>query len=94
VDAAVGAVKAIYARNIYPDMNIVWGTYPSHLGHTDSPGCFRCHDGNHSSADGKTISNDCSTCHEMPAVQEKDPKILADLGLKAPAQAASAPESK
>ena len=82
VDAAVEAVKAIYARNIYPDMNVAWGTYPSHLGHTDSPGCFRCHDGNHTSSDGRTIPNDCSTCHEMPAVQEKDPKILADLGLK------------
>jgi hypothetical protein len=82
IDAAVAAVQAIYARNIYPDMKITWGTYPSHLGHTDSPGCFRCHDGNHTSADGRTISNDCATCHEMPAVDEKDPKVLSDLGVK------------
>lgn len=81
VESAITAVQAIYARNIFPDMKITWGTYPSNLGHTDSPGCFRCHDGNHASADGKTIPNDCTTCHEMPAVQEKDPKILAELGL-------------
>jgi hypothetical protein len=92
VDAAITAVQAIYARNIFPDMKITWGTYPSNLGHTDSPGCFRCHDGNHSSADGKTIPNDCSTCHDMPAMQERNPKILSDLGFKPPA--GSVPDSK
>jgi len=61
---------------------VAWGIYPNYLGHTDSPGCFRCHDGNHSSADGRTISNDCATCHDLLAVSEKDPKILTDLGMK------------
>jgi hypothetical protein len=87
VEQAITAVQGIYGRNIFPDMKITWGTYPSNLGHTDSTGCFRCHDGNHASADGKTIPNDCSTCHDMPAMQERDPKILADLGLKPTAPA-------
>jgi formate-dependent nitrite reductase cytochrome c552 subunit len=86
IEAAITAVQAIYARNIFPDMKITWGTYPSNLGHMDSPGCFRCHDGNHTAADGKTtIPNDCATCHDTPAMQERNPKILSDLGLKAPA---------
>ena len=61
-------------------MKVTWGTYPSNLGHMDSPGCFRCHDGDHVSADGRSIPNDCSTCHDLLAVDEKDPKILSDLG--------------
>jgi nitrate/TMAO reductase-like tetraheme cytochrome c subunit len=90
VKTAVAHVQAIYAQNVFPEMKVSWGTYPNNLGHTDTPGCFRCHDGNHSSAEGRTISNDCATCHDLQAVSEKDPKILTDLGLK-PALAASKP---
>jgi hypothetical protein len=83
---AIAAVQAIYARNVFPEMRITWGTYQNNLGHMDSPGCFRCHDGNHTSAGGKTIPNDCDTCHELKAVDEKNPAILSDLGI-VPAQA-------
>jgi hypothetical protein len=77
---AMDAVESIYLRNIFPDMNVTWGTYPNNLGHMDFPGCFRCHDGNHVSSDGRAIPNDCSTCHDLPAVEERHPKILSDLG--------------
>ena len=90
MDNAVAAVQNIYGRNIFPDMKISWGTYPNNLGHMDSPGCFRCHDGNHASAGGKTIPNDCDTCHELKAVDEKNPAILTDLGIS-PAQAPADP---
>jgi hypothetical protein len=63
VDQAVRATSAIYRRNVFPDMNVKFGTYPSNLGHTDSPGCFRCHDDEHSTKDGKTIGQDCEGCH-------------------------------
>jgi hypothetical protein len=75
-------VAAIYLRNIFPDMRVTWGTHPNNLGHTASLGCFRCHDGNHTSADGQTITNDCSTCHQIIASGENNPKILTDLGMK------------
>jgi len=75
-------VAAIYLRNIFPDMRVTWGTHPNNLGHNDSPGCFRCHDGSHTSADGQTITNDCSACHNLLAVQEENPKVLTDLGMK------------
>jgi hypothetical protein len=69
-------------------MKVTWGTYVNNIGHMDSPGCFRCHDGNHASADGRTIPNDCSTCHQLAAVGEKNPAILSDLGI-VPGQAPS-----
>jgi cytochrome c2 len=74
-------VAAIYLRNIFPDMRVSWGTHPNNLGHMDSPGCFRCHDGSHTSADGQTITNDCSACHQIIASGENNPKILTDLGI-------------
>ena len=52
---AVDAVKAIYLQNVFPEMKISWGTYPNNLGHMDFPGCFRCHDGNHKSSDGRVF---------------------------------------
>jgi nitrate/TMAO reductase-like tetraheme cytochrome c subunit len=80
VKSASEGVQAIYLRNIFPDMKVTWGLYPNNLGHTDFPGCFRCHDGDHTSADGRSIPNDCATCHDLLAVDEKDPKVLSDLG--------------
>lgn len=86
VDRTIAAVQGIYDRNVFPDMKVTWGTYVNNLGHMDSPGCFRCHDGSHTSAAGKTIPNDCDTCHELKAMDEKNPPILTDLGI-VPAQA-------
>jgi hypothetical protein len=77
---ASNAVQGIYLSNVFPDMKVTWGTYPNNLGHMDFPGCFRCHDGDHMSADGRSIPGDCSTCHDLLAVEEKNPKILSDLG--------------
>jgi hypothetical protein len=82
LNGAIQSVQSIYLRNVFPAMDVTWGTYIDDLGHTDWPGCFRCHDGSHVSADGKTIPNDCDTCHELVAVDEKNPKILQELGMK------------
>jgi hypothetical protein len=82
VQQAADEVAAIYLRNIFPEMRLTWGTHPNNLGHNDSPGCFRCHDGSHTSADGQTITNDCSACHEFLATAEEHPKVLTDLGVK------------
>ena len=45
VDASIKGVQSVYLRNVFPAMNVAWGTYANNLGHTDFPGCFRCHDG-------------------------------------------------
>jgi hypothetical protein len=57
-------LAAIYQRNVFPDLKVTWGTYPNNLGHTDDPGCFRCHDASHLTADKKTITQDCNACHQ------------------------------
>jgi hypothetical protein len=64
-ERAIRAVQAIYRRNVFPDMRVTFGTYPSHLGHVDTPGCFRCHDDALASQDGRTIGQDCETCHTI-----------------------------
>ena len=51
------------------------------IGHTDFPGCFRCHDGSHNAKDGKSISQDCNACHNLLAMDEAAPKVLTDLGV-------------
>lgn len=82
IDTAATAVLAIYNENVFPDLGVTWGTYKNNLGHTDFPGCFRCHDEAHTSAAGKTITQDCSTCHEMVATSEASPEVLRTLGLQ------------
>ena len=81
VETAAEKVKAIYLRNIFPEMGVTWGSHPNNIGHEDFLGCFRCHDGKHKSADGKVITDDCEACHQVLALEEEEPKILADLGL-------------
>jgi len=65
VERAVQGTITIYRRNVFPEMNVQFGTYPNNIGHMDFPGCFRCHDDNHKSKDGKKISQDCETCHKI-----------------------------
>jgi len=65
IDRAVLSVQDIYHRNVFPDMNVRFGTYANNIGHIDFPGCFRCHDDNHKSKDGKTIGQACDTCHSI-----------------------------
>lgn len=82
VEASAVGVASVYLRNIFPDMKITWGTHLNHIGHEESTGCFRCHDGEHKAADGRVITNDCDACHTVLAQGEKDPKVLKDLGWK------------
>jgi hypothetical protein len=65
VEKAIAATTTIYRRNVFPEMNVQFGTYPNNIGHVDFPGCFRCHDDDHATRDGKKISQDCETCHSI-----------------------------
>jgi hypothetical protein len=84
VRSSADGVLAVWSRNIFPEMNVTWGKYPVNIGHTDFPGCFRCHDGSHSAKGGDSINMDCNACHSLLATDEKDPKILSDLGITEP----------
>jgi hypothetical protein len=65
VEKAVQATETVYRRNVFPEMNVQFGTYPNNIGHMDFPGCFRCHDDNHKSKEGKAIGQDCESCHKI-----------------------------
>ena len=82
VKRAAEGLVTLYSQNVFPFMKLTWGTHPNHIGHMSYPGCFRCHDGNHTAKDGTTIPQDCSTCHNLLAVDESKPKVLADLAIQ------------
>jgi len=89
VERSAKAVLAIYHRNVFPEMKVTWGSYPNNLGHNDFPGCFRCHDEAHTASGGLKITQDCSACHSVLAMDEQSPKVLTDLGLITQAQPAA-----
>jgi hypothetical protein len=74
--AAIEILGDIYAENVFPGMNVTWGTYPNHIGHTHYTGCFRCHNDEHATVEGEVISQDCSTCHTLLAMEEENPEVL------------------
>jgi nitrate/TMAO reductase-like tetraheme cytochrome c subunit len=83
-DRLVTAVQTIYRQNFFPEMKSDWRVYPNNIGHKNFAGCFRCHDGAHTAADGKTKipSSDCNSCHVILAqgsgaqLEQMNPKGL------------------
>jgi len=66
VDKLVDVLGSIYDASVFPEMKVSWKTYPSNIGHRNSAGCFRCHDGKHVAADGKVLTAACTACHTEP----------------------------
>lgn len=73
IDNMATELQKTYDRNIFFNMNINWNSYPNHLGHEQSPGCFRCHNENMVSEDGTQIKNDCTLCHSILADESDEP---------------------
>lgn len=65
LEQAIAVTQNIYRTNVFPAMKVGWGTYNNQIGHVTTQGCFRCHDGNHKSRDGKVIGQDCESCHTI-----------------------------
>jgi nitrate/TMAO reductase-like tetraheme cytochrome c subunit len=76
---AVSSVQQVYSHNQFPEMRADWRAHPNHVGHLTSVGCFRCHDGQHKSADGRVITKDCNACHAILA--QGSPEDLKDARL-------------
>jgi NapC/NirT cytochrome c family, N-terminal region len=93
---ARGAEEAaqVYNRTVFPAMNTNSKTHPTNIGHDESPGCFRCHDGNMKNlATGETIPNDCDTCHGILVDGSTSEPDLTKLTLLEPkAEPAAKPE--
>jgi hypothetical protein len=81
VRQAADAVADIYRENMFPYMKVDWRTYPDNIGHLESPGCFRCHDGKHVNQYGALISHECGVCHTfLNAVTTDDGRSLISEG--------------
>jgi len=73
INTAISQLKVLYRLSATPEMKVTAKTYPDDLGHTDFPGCFRCHDGGHflvqnGVATKKAIPSSCDTCHTFPQI--------------------------
>jgi nitrate/TMAO reductase-like tetraheme cytochrome c subunit len=77
VETAIAELQIIYRSTIFPYMRVDWRSHPDNLGHFYSPGCFRCHDGQHVSAEGKVIPKDCNSCHTVQAQLESGTPLMA-----------------
>jgi len=90
VDRSVATTQSIFRSTRFPEMKVDWRTHPDNIGHFYFKGCFRCHDNEHVSKDGKVISKDCHICHDflgqaeggtaMFAIPKKDFTHPIDLG--------------
>ena len=54
----------------FPDQKVDWTTHPNNIGHINSPGCFRCHDGKHLDSEQQAIRLECNVCHSIPVVAD------------------------
>ncbi|MCA8949613.1 MAG: NapC/NirT family cytochrome c [Planctomycetes bacterium] len=92
LEAASAVVADIWLRNVWPERKLDWGTYPDLASHV---GCFRCHDGKHADANGRTVfgpgrlpdgvpirDGSCDKCHVVLSENEEDPAVLEAFGLK------------
>lgn len=85
ISSVVSELENLYTDNTYPDQQLNWQTHPNNVGHRDWPGCFRCHDGQHFSSDGKVIRLECNLCHSIPLVTRPgdiEPKLPVTTGIE------------
>jgi mono/diheme cytochrome c family protein/nitrate/TMAO reductase-like tetraheme cytochrome c subunit len=68
VDTAIQMLQYAYGQSVYPEQKSDWNSHPNNVGHKDSPGCFRCHDGKHLNAQNQAIRLECNLCHSIPVV--------------------------
>ena len=68
IAAAIKIIQDIWDNTVFLDQKVDWTTYPNNLGHIDSPGCFRCHDGKNLDSNQRAIRLECNLCHSVPVV--------------------------
>jgi hypothetical protein len=70
VVSAVSTLQAIYNDSVFHDQKVDWSTHPDNIGHQESPGCFRCHDGKHLDARQHAVRLECNLCHSIPVAAD------------------------
>ncbi len=79
IEAAATTLGDVYSVNVFPQMKVWWDTYPNHIGHKQSDGCFRCHKRSMRTEDREQVSNDCENCHVLLAEEEENPNLMTVL---------------
>jgi len=77
VRQAIAAIQHAYEEHFFPFMREDWRSYPENIGHRDSAGCYRCHDGLHVDLSGKAIRSGCGICHVFLNPVKGDGQALA-----------------
>jgi hypothetical protein len=77
ISNAIDEVQQIFRRTTFPEMKLNWQTHPNNLGHFYFNGCFRCHDGQHVSPEGKVVRKDCNLCHTLTGQGESGMSMAA-----------------
>lgn len=78
IQQAIEVLQQAYQNSIFPEQKSDWNSHPNNVGHKNSPGCFRCHDGKHLSVDGEAIRLECNLCHSVPVVSTPN-DFVADI---------------
>jgi hypothetical protein len=73
IAAAIDELKEIVRLTTFPDLGVTWETHANNIGHTEWPGCLRCH-GELVAVSGESLGEqidaDCNLCHySLPGLQ-------------------------
>jgi hypothetical protein len=68
IKSAISHLQEIYNQTVFLDQKVDWTTHPNNLGHINSAGCFRCHDGKHLNTQKEAVRLECNLCHSIPVV--------------------------
>lgn len=79
IGTAASRLQSSIGKHIFPEMGVNGRTYSDHLGHLVSPGCFRCHDGEHRASNGSVLSQDCNLCHQILDPSSAEPRPVLTL---------------
>lgn len=72
IQEAIQTLQDMYVQMVFPEQKLDWETHPNNLGHKDSPGCFRCHDGKHLTGSEQAIRLECNLCHSAPVTSDNN----------------------
>jgi hypothetical protein len=70
--AAIAILQDAYRKSVFPEQKADWTTHYNNVGHKESPGCFRCHGGQHLDYEAQAIRLECNLCHSIPVVASQD----------------------
>ncbi|MBL7162919.1 MAG: NapC/NirT family cytochrome c [Anaerolineales bacterium] len=70
VQDAITALQQAYSQSVYPEQKSDWNSHANNIGHDFSPGCFRCHDGQHINEENEAVRLECNLCHSIPVVAD------------------------